>query len=120
MESKMLFAALSLVSNFKNEGGKDDLKSIEIQKNNEYILTGTYSNMNSMMGINVTGTDTEDYFYTFEIAPYTKVVKSGEEVAFSEVKDGDKLKVSYDGSISLVFPPKLNSVSKIEILEKKE
>ena len=58
MESKMLFAALSLVSQFKNDGPQKDLKSIEIQKNNEYILTGTYSNINSLMGINVNDTDT--------------------------------------------------------------
>lgn len=118
MESKMLFAALSLVSQFKNDGPQKDLKSIEIQKNNEYILTGTYSNINSLMGITVNDTDTEDYFYTFEIAPYTKVIRSGQEVSFSDVKEGDKLKVSYDGSIALVYPPKLNNVSKIEILTK--
>lgn len=118
MESKMLFAALSLVSQFKNEGHEKDLKSIEIQKNNEYILTGTYSNINSMMGITVNDTETEDYFYTFEIAPYTKVMKSGVEVSFSDVKEGDRLKVSYDGGVALVYPPKLNNVSKIEILTK--
>ena len=121
MESKMLFAALSLVSQFKNDGPQKEIGSIEIQKNNEYILTGTYSNINSLMGITVTDTETEDYFYTFEIAPYTKIVRSGQEVSFSDVKEGDKLKVSYDGGIDLVYPPKLNNVSKIEILaEKKE
>lgn len=116
MESKMLFAALSLVSKFKNEGAQEDLKSIEIQKNNEYILTGVYSNINSLIGITVNDTETEDYFYTFEIAPYTKIYRSGKEVDFSNVKDGDQLKVSYDGKIDLVYPPKLSNVSKIEIL----
>lgn len=114
----MLFAALSLVSQFKNDGPQEDIKSLEIQKNNEYILTGVYSNINSMMGITVNDTETEDYFYTFELAPYTKVYRSGKEVDFSNVKDGDKLKVSYDGGVDLVYPPKLNNVSKIEILNK--
>ena len=118
--ANMLFAALSLVSSFGKDSAPSDIKSLEIQKNNEYILSGTYSNINNMSGISVTNTNTEDYFYNFEVAPYTKVVKNGNEVSFDSVKEGDRLRVTYDGSISLVFPPKLDNVTRIEVIEDNE
>lgn len=118
--ANMLFAALSLVSSFGKDEDQTDIKSLEIQKNNEYILSGTYSIMNNMVGLSVTNTDTEDYFYTLDVEPYTKVLKEGSEIEFEKIKEGDKLKVTYDGSVSLVYPPKLNHVTKIEVIDEKE
>jgi hypothetical protein len=115
--ANLLFAALSLVSSFSKDSPTTDIKSLEIEKNNEYILSGTYSNVNSMMGLSVTNTATEDYFYTFDVEPYTKVIKEGNPVSFEDIKAGDKLKVTYDGSVSLVYPPKLNHITRIEVVD---
>ena len=93
---KLFFAALSLVSNFS----KYQDESIDDDQYPSIHYTGT-----------------EDYFYTFELDDYGKVYKSGTEVSFDQIKEGDKLRVHYDGSVSLVFPPKLNNVTKIEILD---
>lgn len=118
--ANLLFAALSLVSSFSKDSSTGDIKSLEIEKNNEYVLSGTYSNVNNMLGLSVNNTDTEDYFYTFDVQPYTKVVKEGEETTFAAVKEGDKLRVTYDGSISLVYPPKLSNVTKIEVVDQEK
>lgn len=118
MKKNFLFAALSLVSNFsKYQEDNSNMKGMEIEKNNEFIISGTYTNVNNFWGINVSGTQTEDYFYTFDCNDYGKVIKHGEEVNFDSIKEGDKLRITYDGSVSLVYPPKLNNVSKIEIVE---
>lgn len=115
-----LFAALSLVSNFsKYKEDSPDVKGMEVEKNAQFMISGTYANFNNFWGLNVTNTDTEDYFYTFELNEYGKVYKNGHEVSFDEIKEGDKLNVTYDGSVSLVYPPKLNNVSKIEIVSDK-
>ena len=115
---KLFFTALSLVSNFsKYQDESKDIKGMEIEKNSDFIISGTYENVNNFYGLNVTNTGTEDYFYTFELDDYGKVYKSGTEVSFDQIKEGDKLRVHYDGSVSLVFPPKLNNVTKIEILD---
>lgn len=121
MKKNFLFAALSLVSNFsKYQDDNSNMKGMEIEKNNEFIISGIYKNVNNFWGISVTDTQTEDYFYTFDINEYGKIVKNGQEVHFDEIKEGDKLKITYDGSVSLVYPPKLNNVSKIEIVEDKK
>lgn len=118
MKKNFLFAALSLVSDFsKYQDDSTSIKGVEIEKNSEFIITGTYSNVNNFWGINVTDTNVEDYFYTFDVDEYGTVVKNGEEVSFESIKEGDKLKISYDGSVSLVYPPKLNNVTKIEIVD---
>lgn len=118
MKKNFLFAALSLVSNFsKYQEENGSMKGMEIEKNAEFIISGTYANVNNFWGINVTDTGTEDYFYAFDDDDYSKVTKNGEEVSFEQMKEGDKLRVTYDGSVSLVYPPKLNNVSKIEIVE---
>lgn len=119
MKKNFLFAAISLVSNFSKYQEENDthMKGMEIEKNSEFIISGTYKNVNNFWGINVTDTNTEDYFYTFDRDHYGKVVKNGEEVSFSDIKEGDTLRVTYDGSVSLVFPPKLNNVTKIEIVD---
>lgn len=119
MKKNFLFASLSLVSNFsKYRDDETKMKPIEIEKNNEFIISGTYKNVNNFWGINVTDTGTEDYFYTFDEDNYGKVIKNGVEVDFEQIKEGDQLKVTYDGSVSLVYPPKLNNVTKIEIIDK--
>lgn len=118
MKKNFLFAALSLVSDFsKYQDDSTSIKGVEIEKNSEFIITGTYSNVNNFWGINVTDTNVEDYFYTFDVDEYGTVIKNGEEVSFDSIKEGDKLKISYDGSVSLVYPPKLNNVTKIEIVD---
>ena len=116
--ANFLFAALSLVSSF-SKGSKDDgdLKSLEVAKNNEVVIYGTYSNVNSMMGLEVTGTGTEDYFYSLELDPDGHVYRSGSEIPFSGLEEGDRLKVTYDGSVSLVYPPKLNHVTRIDVVD---
>jgi hypothetical protein len=113
----LLFAALSLVSGFSKDQEEGPIKNLEIEKNNEFIISGTYANVNNFYGINVNNTGTEDYFYTFDKDEIGKVFKSGHEVTFDQVKEGDKLRITYDGSVSLVYPPKLNHVSKVEIVE---
>ncbi|MFA6829768.1 MAG: hypothetical protein WCR67_03595 [Bacilli bacterium] len=118
--ANILFAALSLVSSFSKDSPNTDIKSLEIEKNSEYILSGTYTNVNNLLGLSVSNTDTEDYFYTFDVEPVTKIVKEGNEVDFGSINEGDKLKVTYDGSVSLVYPPKLNHVTKIEVVENEE
>ena len=123
MKKNFLFAALSLVSNFsKYQDDSSNMKGMEVEKNNEFIISGTYANVNNFWGLNVTDTGTEDYFYVFDEDENSKVYKDGQEVKFEDIKEGDRLKVTYDGSVSLVYPPKLNNVSKIEIIdeEKKE
>ncbi len=119
MKKNFLFAALSLVSNFsKYHEDNQGIKGMEIEKNNEFIISGTYKNVNNFWGLNVTDTGTEDYFYTFEQSDFSKVIKNGEEAKFEDIKEGDTLKITYDGTVSLVYPPKLNNVSKIEIVDK--
>lgn len=115
----LMFAALSLVSGLSKykDGDGSTLKGMEIEKNSEYIIEGKYSNINNFWGINVTGTGTEDYFYTFDKNEPSKVMKSGKEIDFDDIKEGDTLKVTYDGSVSLVYPPKLNNVTKIEVVD---
>ncbi len=83
----MLFAALSLVSGSSKEQQESTLKSLEISKENEYIITGTYSNVNSFWGLNVTNTGTEDYFYTFDTDEIDHVYKKGEETNIESVKE---------------------------------
>jgi hypothetical protein len=113
----LLFAALSLVSGFSKDQEHSDIKNLEIQKNNEFIISGEYAKVNNFYGINVTNTGTEDYFYSFSLDDFGKVYKSGHEITFSDLREGDKLKITYDGSVSLVYPPKLNHVTKVEVVD---
>ena len=113
-----LFAALSLVSGFSKDDPNEDIKNLVIETNGEYVIIGTYANINGFWGVNVTNTETEDYFYTFDIDK-TKIYRDEEETTIEQVKEGETLKVTYDGSISFEYPPKLNSVSKVEIIDEK-
>ncbi len=120
MKNDLLFATLSLVSGFSRSRDKENgtLKGMEIEKNNTFQITGTYTNVNDFWGINVQNTGTEDYFYSFDADDANIVYyKKGEKKTFHDIKEGDKLRVTYDGSVSLVYPPKLNNISKIEILD---
>ncbi len=120
MKNDLLFATLSLVSGFSKVRDRETngtLKGMEIEKNNTFQITGKYTNVNDFWGINVQNTGTEDYFYTFDVEDEGKIYSHGEKKNFSDIKEGDILKVTYDGSVSLVYPPKLNNVSKIEILD---
>ena len=122
MKNNLLFASLSLVSGVSKYRDHEDgtMKGVEIEKNSSFIITGVYSNVNDFWGINVQNTGTEDYFYSFELDDYGKVFHNGSEISFDDVKEGDKLKVTYDGSVSLVYPPKLNNVTKIEIVDEEK
>ncbi len=113
-----LFAALSLVSGFSRENPNEDIKNLEIETNGEYVITGTFTNINGFWGVNVPSFDTEDYFYTFNIdIDKTKIYKDEEETTIEQIKEGETLKVTYDGSIALEYPPKLNNVTKVEVVE---
>ena len=122
MKNDLLFATLSLVSGFSKVRERDNgtLKGMEIEKNNTFQIRGVYTNVNDFWGINVQNTGTEDYFYTFDLEDEGKIYAHGEKKKFEDIKEGDILRVTYDGSVSLVYPLKLNNVSKIEILDKEE
>lgn len=122
MKNDLLFATLSLVSGFSRSREKENgsLKGMEIEKNNTFQITGTYTNVNDFWGINVQNTGTEDYFYSFDVNDDSIIYKKGERKTVQDLKNGDTLRVTYDGSVSLVYPPKLNNISKIEIIETKK
>ncbi len=114
-----LFAALSLVSGFgKDQEENESLHNLEIEKSSEYMIEGRYQNINNLFTLAVTATGTEDYLYTFDVDPKnTHAYRKKEEVRLSDIKDGDTLRITYDGTVSLEYPPKLNNVTKIEIVD---
>lgn len=122
MKSSLLFASLSLVSGISKYKDREEghIKGMEVEKNASFIISGTYANVNEFWGINVQNTGSEDYFYTFDLEEGGKVLQSGKEITMNDIKEGDKLKVTYDGSVSLVYPPKLNNVSKVEVITEDE
>lgn len=114
-----LFAALSLVSGFgKDQEGDSGLHNLEIEKSSEYMVEGRYQNINNLFTLSVNTTGTEDYLYTFDVDPQTThAYRKKEEVSLSDIKDGDTLRITYDGTVSLEYPPRLNNVSRIEIVD---
>lgn len=113
-----LFAALSLVSGFGKEQEGEGIHNLEIEKSNEYMIEGKYQNINNLFTLSVNATGTEDYLYTFDMdKENTHAYRKKAEIDLSEIKDGDTLRITYDGTVSLEYPPKLNNVSKIEIVE---
>lgn len=122
MKNDLLFATLSLVSSVSKyrDSHEGSMKGMEIEKTTAYSISGTYTVENSFFGIRVQNTDTEDYFYTFDLLPEGKVFHAGKEISFDKVKEGDSLKVTYDGSVSLVYPPKLNNVTRIDVIDSNE
>lgn len=113
-----LFAALSLVSGFGKDQEEESLHNLEIEKSSEYMIEGRFQNINNLFTLAVTATGTEDYLYTFDMdADSTKAYKAKTEIPLSDIKDGDTLRITYDGTVSLEYPPKLNNVSKIEIVD---
>ena len=122
MPKNLLFTSLSLISGISKYQEKEEgsFKGMEIEKNSTFVISGTYSNVNNFWGISVQNTGTEDYFYTFDVEEDTKFYSKGAEISADQIREGDKLKVTYDGSVSSVYPPKLNAVSKVEIVEEKK
>ncbi|MCI7133018.1 MAG: YobA family protein [Mollicutes bacterium] len=117
-----LFASLSLVNGFSKykDNPEGNYKGREVEQNNTFIISGTYEKVNDIRGLNVSNTGTEDYFYVFDVQKDTKVTYNGKDSSFDSIKEGDTLKVSYDGTVSLVYPPKLNNVTKVEIVGKEK
>lgn len=115
-----LFASLSLVNGFSKykDNPEGNYKGMEVEKNNTFVISGTYEKVNDIRGLSVTNTGTEDYFYVFDVSKDTLITYNGKESAFDSIKEGDKLNVSYDGTVSLVYPPKLNNVTKIQVIGK--
>lgn len=122
MKNGLLFASLSLISGFSKYRDREEghMRGMEIEKNSTFIISGTYSNVNEFWGLNVQNTGTEDYFYTFDLVPEGKVIHKGKEISISDLKEGDHLKITYDGNVSLVYPPKLNNVTKIEVVDEEK
>ncbi len=112
-----LFAALSLVSQFSKDKEQESIHSLEIEKNSEYMIEGKYANINNFWGVSVPGDNSEEYFYTFELEPGGQILKGGSEVSVEQLQEGDILKITYDGSLALEYPPRLSHVSKIEVKE---
>ncbi len=110
-----LFAALSLVSEFSKDKEQESIHALEIEKNSEYIIEGKYANINNFWGVSVPSDDSGDYFYTFELEPGGQVLKGNNEVSIESLQEGDTLKITYDGSLALEYPPRLSHVSKIEV-----
>ncbi len=46
-----------------------------------------------------------------------KILKNGQEASFSDLKVGDRIKITYDGLVFYSYPAQLNIVYEIEILE---
>ncbi len=110
-----LFAALSLVSEFSKDKEQESVHSLEIEKNSTYMIEGKYANINNFWGVSVPNGNSEDYFYTFELEPGGRILKGNTEVSIESLQEGDTLKITYDGSLALEYPPRLNHVTKIEV-----
>ena len=115
--SNHLYAALSIVSNL----GKDENLSLdnvhELSKDNISILQGTFENINNIYGL-LTKENKQSYFYSFDLSSGYKIIKDNKEISFSKLKEGDNISVSYNGNVILVYPPKLENVTKIEVVTK--
>ena len=142
MPKNLLFTSLSLISGISKYQEKEEgsFKGMEIEKNSTFVISGTYSNVNNFWGISVQNTGTEDNGQSEKntvqsenienggednkedgsVEEDTKFYSKGAEISANQIREGDKLKVTYDGSVSLVYPPKLNAVSKVEIVEEKK
>ena len=110
-----LFAALSLVSEFSKDKEQESIHSLEIEKNSTYMIEGKYANINNFWGVSVPNGNSEDYFYTFELEPGGRILKGNTEVSIESLQEGDTLKITYDGSLALEYPPRLNHATKIEV-----
>ena len=112
-----LFAALSLVSGFGKDSEQEGIHNLEIEKSSEQIIEGRYALVNNLCTLSVRDTGTEDYLYTFDGQQAKTVYRNKEPISIDEVRDGELLRITYDGTIALEYPPRLNNVSKIEVLE---
>lgn len=118
MKDKNLFTSLSLISSFSRFScqNKPFIQGVSIEKNSTSIIEGVYSNFNDFFGINVEMENKEIYFYTFDLEDDGKILKNGNQIQIKDLNIGDNLKITYDGSVSLIYPAKLNNVTKIEVV----
>lgn len=112
-----LFAALSLVSGLGKDQENESLRNLEIEKNSDQIIEGRYACVNNLCTLSVKDTLTEDYLYTFDAKEAKHVYRNKEEIHPEDLKDGDLLRITYDGTIALEYPPRLSNISKIEVVD---
>ena len=112
-----LFAALSLVSGLGKDQENESLHNLEIEKNSDQIIEGRYACVNNLCTLSVKDTLTEDYLYTFDAKEAKHVYRNKEEIHPEDLKDGDLLRITYDGTIALEYPPRLSNISKIEVVD---
>ena len=116
---KSLFSALSIVSSLGKRGEDfSNLKPVEIEENNVFIIEGKFENINNMDGL-LAETNGLYYFYSFNFAEDYKILKDGKNITFADLKYGDRLSVSYDGEVNLTYPPQLNNVNLIKVVTEK-
>ena len=116
---KSLFSALSIVSSL-GKRGEDfaNIRPIEIEQNNAFVIEGTFENINNIDGL-LAETNGLYYFYSFNFAEDYKILKDGKNITFNDLSYGDKLTVTYDGEINLTYPPQLNNVNLIKVITDK-
>ena len=117
--SNLLYSALSLISNL---GKNEDLsmeQSHEIAKENSFLMHGTFENINNIYGL-LSKENNQSYFYSFNFSDEYKIIKNNKEISFADLKEGDNIIVTYNGNVTLVYPPKLDNVTKIEVINNKK
>lgn len=115
--ANMLYSALSIISNLGKDDDETTLKSHELAKENSYIIEGTFENINNIHGL-LTKENNTSYFYSFNFSDDYKVIKNNKEIKFEDIKIGDNIAVTYNGDVGLVYPPRLENVTKIEIINR--
>lgn len=115
--SNILYSALSLISNLGKDNDLSIDKPLEITKDNTFLMQGTFENINNIYGL-LTKENNQSFFYSFSFSNEYKIIKNNKEITFDELKEGDNISVTYNGNVALVYPPKLESVTKIEVINK--
>lgn len=116
--ANMLYSALSIISNLgKDEDNITINKSVELSKENSYLIEGTFENINNIKGL-LSKENKVSYFYSLGLDNDYKIIKNNKEISFNDIKVGDNIAVTYSGEVKLVYPPKLEKVTKIEIINK--
>ena len=81
------------------------------------LLTYQMLLINNIYGL-LTKENNQSFFYSFSFSNEYKIIKNNKEISFDELKEGDNISVTYNGNVALVYPPKLESVTKIEVINK--
>ena len=115
--SNILYSALSLISNLGKDNDFSVDKSFEITKENSYLIQGTFENINNIYGL-LSKENNQSFFYSFSFSDEYKIIKNNKEITFNDLKEGDNITVTYNGNVTLVYPPKLDNVTRIEVLNK--